>query len=203
MKVKYLFLFSVIILPLNITSYIAELFNYHISFHLTEKDNLILSFWLGSIIISFFILLFKLLQHAYPKSKLHFFLLFFLSVFYYWFYCLKYYNKQLEESKKPPENISKHLKQAFILSLPVLIIGVIELFGIDVHDFIAVLSMIFLIFPTFYLWYYMLVDVYEKNKLHFVFMYLCFPYIWIYYIFFYEKGFNLINKIKNKKRYKR
>jgi hypothetical protein len=44
-----------------------------------------------------------------------------------------YYNKQLEESKKPPENISKHLKQAFILSLPVLIIGVIELFGIDVH----------------------------------------------------------------------
>jgi hypothetical protein len=49
---------------------------------------------------------------------------------------------------------------------------VIELFGIDVHDFIAVLSMIFLIFPTFYLWYYMLVDVYEKNKLHFVFMYL-------------------------------
>jgi hypothetical protein len=43
-------------------------------------------------------------------------------------------------------------------------------FGIDVHDFIAVLSMIFLIFPTFYLWYYMLVDVYEKNKLHFVFM---------------------------------
>jgi hypothetical protein len=74
------FLFSVIILPLNITSYIAELFNYHISFHLTEKDNLILSFWLGSIIISFFILLFKLLQHAYPKSKLHFFLLFFLSV---------------------------------------------------------------------------------------------------------------------------
>jgi hypothetical protein len=55
----------------------------------------------------------------------------------------------LEESKKPPENISKHLKQAFILSLPVLIIGVIELFGIDVYDFIAVLSMIFLIFPTF------------------------------------------------------
>jgi hypothetical protein len=43
----------------------------------------------------------------------------------------------LEESKKPPENISKHLKQAFILSLPVLIIGVIELFGIDVHDLIV------------------------------------------------------------------
>jgi hypothetical protein len=38
--------------------------------------------------------------------------------------------------------------------------------------------------------------IFEKNKLHFVFMYLCFPYIWIYYIFFYEKGFNLINKIK-------
>jgi predicted Co/Zn/Cd cation transporter (cation efflux family) len=69
----------------------------------------------------------------------------------------------LEESKKPPENISKHLKQAFILSLPVLIIGVIELFGIDVHDFIAVVvsflvllngvySIILALFPVLCVW---------------------------------------------------
>jgi uncharacterized membrane protein len=62
--------------------------------------------------------------------------------------------------------------RCFEIFSPVLIIGVIELFGIDVHDLIVVLSMLLLIFPTFYLWYYMLVDIFEKNKLHFVFMYL-------------------------------
>ncbi|VVM24376.1 hypothetical protein BSPWISOXPB_284 [uncultured Gammaproteobacteria bacterium] len=82
MKVKYLFLFSVIILPLNITSYIAELFNYHINFHLTEKDNLILSFWLGSIIISFFILLFKTTTARLPKKQTTFlFAVLFISFF--------------------------------------------------------------------------------------------------------------------------
>ncbi|VVH61338.1 hypothetical protein [bacterium endosymbiont of Bathymodiolus sp. 5 South] len=204
MKTKYLFLLSFIVFPVEITIFnIAIIFGVDLGYELSKEDNSLLMVWLFMPIFAFFIIWIRALVDAYPKNKFNFLLLLFLSGFYHWFYYFKYYDKQLDNNRKPLNNISKYLKQAFILSLPILIIGGLELFGIDVHDFIAVLSMIFLIFPTFYLWYYMLVDIFEKNKLHFVFMYLCFPYIWIYYIFFYEKGFNLINKIKNKKRYKR
>lgn len=97
-----------------------------------------------------------------------------------------------------------HPKQLFYISFIAWLIPVIliELFSINRHivedlvnNPVPVLPLLALI-STFGLYFHTISCAYKKKQwIHFWITLLFFPYMWIYYIFFYEKGFNLAKKI--------
>jgi hypothetical protein len=64
------------------------------------------------------------------------------------------------------------------------------------NNYIVILPLLALLSTLGLYFYFVLYHYKKKQWFHFWLTVVFFPYIWIYYIFFYEKGFNFANRIR-------
>lgn len=187
MRPKYLFILS---LPMLAIMFFSTIYN-GINIEFNGSENHIFIIWASMFMLPYFFLYVYIIKDIFTYNKKHILLILFIPLYLYIYYFIIY--KTDNEKLKDNTKVVKKVKYAFFISLIIPTISLLEIFKIlDVNkepsnSFIIVL-LVSLVLPTFYLWYYMLVDVYEKNKIHFSFMLILFPYIWIYYLFFYKKS---------------